>query len=188
MTVNSRVIRTFLNWSPHAVDVPLRSGLRVQILPTIENLPRARKHQFAAFIASEGLLVVWDDEPSKLVDRAKMIEEELMELVWQTGMVAEDDEKEGKKGPMVQEIMIDEESGEPVPELRPTHLQNTVLVAMTLIIVILMLGMGFRQVTIELLVDHSFMRLAFLALTPVQIFFTLVRTVPMRFFEQKILT
>ncbi|MCJ1346546.1 hypothetical protein MMC31_004764 [Peltigera leucophlebia] len=51
MTVNSRVIKVFLGWSPDAVDVPLMNGLRVQILPTIEDLSRARKHQFAAFVA-----------------------------------------------------------------------------------------------------------------------------------------
>ena len=85
MTVNSRVIKTFLQWSPDAVDVPLPNGLRIQIIPTVEDLPRARKHQFAAFIASEGLLVVWDDEALHLVQRAKAIESELMELVWKTG-------------------------------------------------------------------------------------------------------
>ena len=57
MTVNSRVIKTFLQWSPEAVDVPLMNGLRVQILPTIDDLPRARKHQFAAFVASALLFV-----------------------------------------------------------------------------------------------------------------------------------
>lgn len=61
MTINSRVIKTFLSWSPDAVDVPLKNGLRVQILPTIEDLGQARKLQFAAFIAADGLLVVWDD-------------------------------------------------------------------------------------------------------------------------------
>ena len=93
MTVNSRVIRTFLQWMPDAVDVPLMNGLRVQILPTIEDLPRARKHQFAAFVASEGLLVVWDDDALHLIQRAKHIEAELMELVWKAGNEEEDDEK-----------------------------------------------------------------------------------------------
>lgn len=61
MTVNSRVIKTFLSWAPNAVDVPLKNGLRVQVLPTMDDLVRARKLQFAAFIAHDGLLVVWDD-------------------------------------------------------------------------------------------------------------------------------
>lgn len=61
MTINSRVVKTFLAWSPDAVDVPLKNGLRVQVLPSMDELPRARKAQSAAFIASEGLLIVWDD-------------------------------------------------------------------------------------------------------------------------------
>ena len=173
MTVNSRVIKTFLGWSPDAVDVPLLNGLRIQILPTIEDLPRARKHQFAAFIASEALLVVWDDEAINIVQRARLIESELMELVWKTGEPEENDDG-AKKGPTVAEIEIDEESGQIIPEVRATHLQNTVLVTLTLIIICIMLGAGFREVAVEVAVDHKMIRVAFLALTPVQIFFTLV--------------
>lgn len=169
MTVNSRVIKTFLQWSPDAVDVPLLNGLRIQILPTIEDLPRARKHQFAAFVASEALLVVWDDEALHLVQRAKAIESELMELVWKTG--EQDDEE--KKDPNVAVYEIDEESGEIIPEKRPVHLQNTVLVALTIMLIMTTLGAGFRQIAIEVDVDGSYLRLALVALTPVQIFFTL---------------
>jgi len=169
MTVNSRVIKTFLQWSPDAVDVPLLNGLRIQILPTIEDLPRARKHQFAAFVASEALLVVWDDEALHLVQRAKAIESELMELVWKTGEPADDD----KKDPNIAVYEIDEESGEIIPEKRAIHLQNTVLVSLTLILIMTFLGAGARQLAIEVEVDGSFIRLALLALTPVQIFFTL---------------
>jgi hypothetical protein len=170
MTVNSRVIKTFLQWSPDAVDVPLLNGLRIQILPTIEDLPRARKHQFAAFVASEALLVVWDDEALHLVQRAKAIESELMELVWKTG----DTEEEDKKDPNVGVYEIDEESGEIIPEKRGLHLQNTVLVALTLILIMTTLGAGARQLAIETDSDGTYLRLALLALTPVQIFFTLI--------------
>lgn len=169
MTVNSRVIKTFLQWSPEAVDVPLLNGLRIQILPTVDDLPRARKHQFAAFVASEALLVVWDDEALHLVQRAKAIESELMELVWSAGNM-EDDEK---KGPEVQEYEIDEESGEIIPGSRPLHLENTILVGLTLILIVTTLGAGARQLAMAVSVDGSYMRLALLALTPVQIFFTL---------------
>ncbi|KAH6629990.1 glycosyl transferase family group 2-domain-containing protein [Chaetomium sp. MPI-SDFR-AT-0129] len=170
MTVNSRVIKTFLQWSPDAVDVPLMNGLRVQILPTIDDLPRARKHQFAAFVASEGLLVVWDDEALHLVQRAKAIESELMELVWKAGVEEDADEK---AGPVVEEPEVDEESGELKPEKRPVHLLNTYLVSMTLVLVTVSLGAAFRQLAIEVSVDGSYLRLALVALFPVQIFFTL---------------
>lgn len=171
MTVNSRVIKTFLQWSPDAVDVPLMNGLRVQILPTIDDLPRARKYQFAAFVASEGLLVVWDDDPMHLVARAKAIESELMELVWKAGNT--DDEDNEKQGGIVAVPEIDEESGEIKPEKRPIHLQNTVLVSIVLAIVTVSLGAAWRQLAIEVSVDNDYTRLALIALAPVQIFFTL---------------
>ncbi|KAG5956990.1 hypothetical protein E4U57_002110 [Claviceps arundinis] len=172
MTVNSRVIKTFLQWSPDAVDVPLMNGLRVQILPTVDDLPRARKHQFAAFVASEGLLVVWDDDPMHIVQRAKAIESELMELVWKTGNT-DDEEDEKKGGATMFEAEIDEESGEVKPEKRPIHLQNTVLVSLTLILVTVSLGAAWRELAAEVSVDGEYIRLALVALFPVQIFFTL---------------
>ncbi|KAI6359468.1 hypothetical protein MCOR25_007041 [Pyricularia grisea] len=171
MTVNSRVIRTFLQWMPDAVDVPLMNGLRVQILPTIEDLPRARKHQFAAFVASEGLLVVWDDDALHLIQRAKQIEAELMELVWKAGNEDDDDEKKG--GGDVAEYEIDEESGEIKPEKRPVHLLNSWLVCFTLVLVTVSLGAAWRELTIQVLVDGSYIRLALIGLAPLQIFFTL---------------
>ncbi|KAL7910140.1 glycosyltransferase [Trichoderma velutinum] len=172
MTVNSRVIKTFLQWSPDAVDVPLMNGLRVQILPTIDDLPRARKYQFAAFVASEGLLIVWDDDALHLVARAKAIESELMELVWKAGNPDEEGEDEKRAQP-VAEVEIDEESGEIKPEKRPIHLQNTVLVSLTLVLVTVSLGAAWRQLAIEVSVDNTYIRLALVALAPVQIFFTL---------------
>lgn len=102
-----------------------------------------------------------------------------MDLVWKTGdpmqeeEEAVDDENE-KKPPRVVAQEIDEESGEYLPEKRSTNLQNTVLVAFTLCLIAIILGAGFRQIAIEITVDHNYVRLAFLALTPIQIFFTLV--------------
>ncbi|KAK8043378.1 hypothetical protein PG993_005808 [Apiospora rasikravindrae] len=172
MTVNSRIIKTFLSWSPNAVDVPLMNGLRIQILPTVEDLPRARKHQFAAFVASEALLVVWDDDALHLVQRAKAIESELMELVWKTGD-EDDDEKKAGPGVAVTEYEIDEESGQIKPEKRPVHMLNTYLVSIVMCIVTVSLGAAWRALAIEVSVDGSYTRLALIALAPIQVFFTL---------------
>ena len=177
ITVNSRVIKTFLAWAPDATDVPLMNGLRVQILPSMDDLPRARKYQFAAFVASESLLVVWDDDPSNVIKRATKIESQLMQLVWQTGETSEDDEAINEKGGDVQ-VTVDAESGEILPEQRSTNLMNTILVACTLIIVVVLLGLACRSLATEISVDRSYIRLAFLALVPVQVFFTLVRNFP----------
>ena len=180
MTVNSRIINTFLSWTPEAVDVPLAGGMRIQILPSVVDLARARRHQCAAFIADEGILVVWDDDVNHIVQRAKDIEKELMDLVWTAGgdEASVDDiaiEKEKNKNQaVVTEVEVDEESGQALAQERPTHLINSTLVGFTLVIVITMLGAGFRSVANEVVTDGNYLRVAFVLLTPIQVFFTLV--------------
>ncbi len=168
-------MRSIVASQPDAIDIPMKNGLRIQILPYIDDLGRAKKNQFAAFIAEEELLVVWDDNANNLVKRAKVIEAELMEIVWGNDDDDEEDtidEKNGVKRKTVDLAQL--ESGEILPEYRPTNLLNTILVACTLIIVITLLGLAARSLATEIAVDHGFIRLAFLALVPVQIFFTLV--------------
>jgi hypothetical protein len=180
MTVNSRVVKTFLQWSPDAVDVPLLNGLRIQILPTMAELARARKYQFAAFIADTSLLVVWDDDALNIIARAKQIENELMQLVWKvpTGE-EEDDAREARLAQASVEEVVDAETGElGYRERRPTMLWNTILVTFTILLVFCMLGAGYRQIAIETAVDGNYIRMAFIALTPIQVFFTLVSLCP----------
>ncbi|QDS70380.1 hypothetical protein FKW77_009162 [Venturia effusa] len=173
MTVNSRVIKTFLDCSPDAVDVPLTNQTRVQVLPQIQDLASAKKNQNAAFIASEQLLVVWDDDAMNLMPRAKAIEEELLRLVMGTVVDEKAEDEDGiKKGPQVVEVELDEETGEYVSK-RPTNIMNSNLVGVTLAIIVVLMGLGCRSLAAEIKVDMDYTRLAFLALTPVQIFFTL---------------
>jgi hypothetical protein len=150
-------------------------GLRVQIIPTIQDLHTARKHQFAAFIMSEQLLIVWDDDAMGIISRAKAIEAKLIELVWKTGEPDGEEEKNARPGPGVVDGEINEETGE-LTSKRPTNVMNSVLVSATLAIITIMLGAGFRQIAIEMSVDKRWGRLAFLLLIPVQVFFTLVCT------------
>ncbi|OTA23999.1 hypothetical protein BTJ68_12745, partial [Hortaea werneckii EXF-2000] len=93
MTVNTRVIKLFLHNNDRPF-VPLKGGLRLQVLPDMSYLPRCQKHQFAAFIADRGILVVWDDEPRHLLDRAAKIEQQLMEMIWDDETTGDDEKKE----------------------------------------------------------------------------------------------
>lgn len=189
MTVNSRIVPNYLSWCPNAVDLPVGEGLRVQVLANVEALPSARKAHCAAFIASKGLLLVWDDskphsqsillvsinsppDPNNVFSRAKRIEKELMALTWEA-QVADSYNEKDPAGVTGEEL--DEESGDAVTSERPTHLLNTILVGFTLFLIMIMLGAGFRQIAIEVAVDDWWLRCAFILLTPVQIFFTLVR-------------
>ena len=46
------------NIPQHIYDVPLRDNSRIQILEKLEDLQRARKHQYAAFVRDECSLLV----------------------------------------------------------------------------------------------------------------------------------
>ena len=129
--------------------------------------------QYAAFVASEGLLVVWDDEPMHVLARAEDIENKLTSLVWAVDSFGGEGDGD-EKGPQVAVVEVDPETGRIVPQARPTHLMNTILVALTLTLIVTVLGAGFREIAIEVAVDKNWTRLAFVALTPIQVFFTLV--------------
>ena len=122
-------------------------------------------------------LLVWDDDVHNLVKRAKFIEDELMELVWSAGDDQEVEEAPKEKGPGMVEVKYDPDSGEALPEVRSTNMENTYLVCFTVVIIIALLGAGFREVAIEIAIDHNWLRIMFVLLTPVQVFFTLVRRV-----------
>lgn len=175
MTVASRTIKTFLGYNPQATSVPLDdNGLSVQVVPTLADLARAQKMQYAAFVAREGILVVWDDDPLQIVARAVNIEQKLMDLAWAGDDAEEKSADPGKGRSHVNVLEVDPETGTIMPQYRPTHLMNTTLVALTLILIVAVLGAGYRELAIEIASDKGWIRLAFLALTPIQVFFTLV--------------
>ena len=168
MTINSSVIEPFLSWSPDAVDIPLLNGLRVQILPSFEDLYRARRHPYAAFIASGGLLVVWDDDPTKLFDRAKSIEDELLQVVWQS---PEDIGKEKMTSAIVSEV--DVEAG-PMIEDRPVMYLEAFLASCSICLMVVLLGLGYSEIALEVAVLQNWTSLALLVMTPIYIFLSLV--------------
>jgi hypothetical protein len=173
MTVSSGVIEPFLNWNHDAVDVPLLNGLRIQIIPTFEDLYMARRHQYAAFIASEALLVVWDDEPTHLLSRAKTIEAELLKFVWKA---ANDGDAQTEKGALdsSSDYELDEETGLMGSKERPILLYNCFLVACSLCLLTVLIGLGYVKIADELAELHKWTSLIFIVMTPVNAFLTLV--------------
>lgn len=100
------------------------------------------------------------------------MENEMMNLSWNAEAYSEYGME--KTGNISIEELDTEESGTPASAERPTHLLNAILVGFTLFLITVMLGAGFRQIAIEVVVDQNYLRCAFLLLTPVQVFFTLV--------------
>ncbi|KAF5877030.1 putative glycosyltransferase family 2 protein [Botrytis fragariae] len=173
MTVNTRVIKIFLA-RQHADYVPLSDGLRLQVLPTVEYLPRCQKHHFGAFIQDQQILIVWDDDPKHLLQRAEYIERSLLEMIW-----ADDDEEtdEKKGGANVSTAELgsgsDVEDGYGAQEKRPTLLLNPLMVGATLCLLVTALGLGWRKLGLEVAVDGNYTRLALLAVVPCQVFVSL---------------
>ncbi|KAK5090282.1 hypothetical protein LTR05_000454 [Lithohypha guttulata] len=171
MTVRSRTIETLLASSLGVQDIPLQAGLRMQVVQNMADLAKARTAQCGAFIADLGLLVVWDDDPNNLINRATDIEEQTREIIWQMNEADQDEFHDTMYNNKM--MAMDDEAQVAAPQERPTHLLNTILVAFCLIIVIVLIGLAARSLATEIAVDKSYIRLAVLALIPVQVFFTL---------------
>lgn len=185
MTIYSPVIKSYLDNFPNSTELPLLNGLAVQISRNIVTLATARTNQFAAVVASESLLIVWDDDAVNMLSRAKTIEWELMQLLWNTNPF---ESKRGSRfNSKVDLALTEKEVGSDTSEIdiesegiapRPTIFINTVLVSISLMCIIATLGLGLRQLVIELLIEigaptvgSPYIRFAFLALTPIWMFF-----------------
>lgn len=171
MTVNTRVVNVILSSRRTTYEyIPLPDGLRLQVLPTISELPKCQKHHFAAFIQDRQVLIVWDDEPKKVLERAETLEQELMRMIWGTG--EEEQEKEEfddeKKSPVDVGVSAVDLEGALEAETRKTHLTSPLIVALTLALCVSCMGLGARKVAFEVATDGSYVRLALLVCIPFQ--------------------
>lgn len=156
--------------------IPLMDGLRLQVLAKLSDLPRCHKHQFAAFVLEPPLLVVWDDEADRILERAEGLEKNLIRYIWQDGGDEEsgDDEKASPAEVTVDEITPSSlEEGK--TEDRPVRLTSPVIVGMTLGLSVVCLGLGWRSLALQTMVDGDFKRLALVAVSPLTMFISLVR-------------
>jgi hypothetical protein len=171
LTINSKIIKPFLNWNPDAMEVPLSTGQQIQILPDIGDLHRARKHQYAAFIASEAILVVWDDDKLHLLERARFIEEELVKFLWSAG----DDDDDEKGGEIrIGEYSVDEETAALASTERPVHYYHCFLVACTICLVTVLQALGYATIAEDIMHLHRWSALGFLCMIPISVFLSLV--------------
>ncbi|KAI6710854.1 hypothetical protein JHW43_006585 [Diplocarpon mali] len=175
ITVRTRLVWTILDLHTHNF-VPLSNGLRLQIIPSMDCLHQCQKHQFAAFVRREGMMVIWADQPRYIYDRYAEIESLLMEDVWDNEDVGIPDERSANA------LLVEFAPGNLSPaELedalrtvkRPNMLINPVIVGLTLTLLVSVLGMGFRALAQEVQIDGDYTRLALLAVTPCQIFVSL---------------
>lgn len=177
ITMNTPVIQSIIRGvvsSGSLPYIPLMDGLRLQVLAKISDLPRCHKHQFAAFVLEPPLLVVWDDEADRILERAEGLEKNLIRYIWQEGGDEEsgDDEKASPAEVTVDEITPSSlEEGK--TEDRPVRLTSPVIVGMTLGLSVVCLGLGWRSLALQTMVDGDFKRLALVAVSPLTMFISL---------------
>jgi hypothetical protein len=178
MTMKTSVIQTFLG-SSNLPFVPWSDGLRLQVIPNVSFLSRCQKHHFAAFIQDSGMLVVWDDDPEHIIDRAEQIEQHLVGMIWRSeGMKDDGDCKTAlakstftSRTPTINinatETLESDRRFSDKP--RRVLLFQPILMAITGIAVVLTIGVGWRKIAIELKVDHRYMRCLLIVVVPLQI-------------------
>lgn len=172
MTVNTRVIKIILN-ANSLPFIETQKGLHIQVLADYSCLPRCQKHQSAAFVNDPGVLVVWDDDPQKIVGRVQRLEKEVMGAVWGP----DPDDITEKKEPVIKTTKLEDEDPES-RESKPRRLllNQAIITAITLALALTAIGTGWQRVAIEIAVDHKYNRLALLGVLIPQLWLALVHS------------
>jgi cellulose synthase/poly-beta-1,6-N-acetylglucosamine synthase-like glycosyltransferase len=169
MTVNTSAIKILLS-SQDQAHVELANGLSLQILPSIAYLPTCQVHHFAAFIQDTATLVVWGDDPTSIVTRVTKIEEQILTASLGSSKEGMMSMSNLSKTVLVSEKQIeDDDDARPRKEVpRRVAVFHAILTAFTLALMMTALGSGWRQIAVEIDYDHSYLRLAFIAVMPLQ--------------------
>lgn len=181
MTVSTPVIRTLLENTAYFErdSLPIPKDRQVQVLKTMSDLPRCQIHHFAAFLEDLMILVVWDDDPEHLLQRAEGLEADFVKMIWVGGEEnAEDDQDKDPKALADERIEAADprtlEAGTAGQEKRPIRIVSSIIVALTVCLAVTCMGFGWRRLAMECKVDKNFIRLALVLLAPVQLFFSMV--------------
>jgi len=182
ITIDTPVLRHFTKCR----IVSLPGGLQLQVLPDISFLSSCQKHQCAAFIANKAQLIVWDDDPMHVLDRAAGIEADLLSLIWQAKpefFQQTLSEKPSKATMMVsitsglssETASIDEiESGE-IANSSATKvvLLQPAIAGLAIGLSVFAIGTGWSSVAKEIMLDGSYIRCAFFLMIPFTFFTSL---------------
>lgn len=148
-------------------ELIIDSNTRIQIVDDVEHLARARKHQYAAFVRSEEVLVVWADHVEMVIPAAEALEEALINFIWrgeeankkinQAMVFDEEEEKEKEKAALQLEdgTELKEEDMDPEDVAmrkmkrhwreRPVMLWAPLSDGFAIILVIVLIGFGLRE-------------------------------------------
>jgi hypothetical protein len=157
MTVNTKIIHLILS----RTDLPyvqIQAGKRLQIVPDFGALPYCQKNQSAAFVKSHQTLVVWEDDPQKLLDHAQSLQDTIIKMVWGNEIAFAT--KEGADGSEYDSDMNSLEGG--VEPLRKTGVHQAIYTAAATLLLMVTMGAGWKQVGIQQVQDPNWLRLLFI--------------------------
>lgn len=166
MTVNTRIISLVLS-STETNYVQISHGHRIQIVPDFDALPYCQRYQSAAFVRSHRLLVVWDDDPTKIIERAQRFQESLVEVIWSAT-------KTNEKGVTVGVHSLSDVMGDITDKPRRVTLWQTLYTTVAIMLLIVCIGSGYKKVGIEIVHDRNWLRMLFLLAFPASAWLGLV--------------
>lgn len=184
MTVTTRVIQYVLERT-NGQYVQIQSGLRLQVIPDFEALPYCQRGQSAAFVASRGMLVVWQDDPKLTLERAEFIINCLMRMMCgaEYGYDAQDLELEKSRKNLaidMEDYDDSRDSGEATgEEARDMKMWQAAYCGMSILLLTVAIGSGYRQIAIEeFQAPKHWLRLLFIICLPAQVWLSLVSHMP----------
>ena len=181
ISIKDRVVTCLLSRN-ELIYIPIEDNLRLQILPSVDYIPTCQRHQNAAFIRDQHMLVVWADSVEAAEERTERYLNQLVRVFSQG--FSDYTEKSQRQDILIKEVPTyseDNSSGvveledEPQEAPRRPVLIQAILTAVTLLLIIGAIGLGWRQIAIETSVDRNYVRLAFIIAAPFQIWLALVR-------------
>jgi hypothetical protein len=163
MTVNNNIIHLIISGT-ELPYVQIQSGKRLQIVPDFGALAYCQKHQSAAFVRSHQTLVVWDDDPDNLLERAQGIQNAIIKMVWGTNIAFANEKTIAKSaGAEVPEFGSDttdmEGSVEPPRKMR---MHQAIYTATATLLLTVTMGAGWRQIGIQQVQAPNWLRLLFI--------------------------
>lgn len=175
MTVNTRMINLILSRT-NLPYVQIQVGKRLQIIPDFNALPYCHKNQSAAFVASHQTLVVWEDDPKRLLDRAQEIQDALVKMIWGNDLARITDKTIAKSiGIEMEEYNGSLNEYEEHPEQpRKIKLWQALYTSIAICMLTVAIGSGWRQVAIQQIHDPNWLRMLFLIAIPGQSWLSLV--------------
>jgi hypothetical protein len=172
--INLLMGRTDLNY------IQIHAGKRIQVVPDFDALPYCQRNQFAAFVHSHQTLVVWEDNPRRLIERSQSVQDALIKTIGGEDF-AQITDKSNEKGVGADAASCDantiglEDAKEPA---RPVKMHQACYTSIAILLLTAAIGSGWRQVAVQQVQNPNWLRLLFMIALPGQAFLSLVCRYP----------